>query len=63
MFRFSHIKTSISSFPVFVIDKFLSKKVCDKIYYEIIKHSKYDDSEMVGRNRINKGSNNFNELL
>ena len=63
MFRFSHIKTSISSFPVFVIDKFLSKKVCDKIYYEIIKHSKYDDSVMGGRNRINKGSNNFKEFI
>lgn len=45
------------------IKKFLSINSCNKIIQEIDNFSKFDDLVMNGRNRINKGSNNFREFL
>ena len=52
-----------SDYPVVIIEKFLNKKTCDLIINEIKKFNKFDDRVMVSRNRINKGSFNFEKFI
>ena len=46
-----------------VIDKYLSKKKCNQIIKELNNFGSYDDQVMGGRQRINKGSRNFEAFL
>ncbi len=46
-----------------IIDNFLSPKEILKLKKEVLEFNKFDDKVMVNRNRINKGSKNFNELI
>ncbi len=52
-----------SSFPIIKVDDFLSKKSCNHLKKAIEKQKEFDDFVMNGRNRINKGSNNFKKFL
>jgi|TARA_B100001079_G_C16387099_1_gene504938 Rps23 Pro-64 3,4-dihydroxylase Tpa1-like proline 4-hydroxylase len=52
-----------SPFPIIFIKNSLKKRLCNKIAKEIELHNNYDDNVMGGRNRINKGSNNFFNFL
>lgn len=52
-----------SSYPVIIIDNFISILNSKKIINEINLFSKFDDNVMNGRNRINKGSKNFKIFL
>jgi len=63
MINLKKIKYPNSNFPIIVIDNFLTKKICNKIENSILKQKKYDDYVMGGRNRINKGSNNFKNFI
>ena len=51
------------SFPLLVVDNFLSNKLCDEFAKEIINLNKFDDKVMVNRNRVNKGSENFQNFV
>jgi len=50
-------------YPIGFVDNFIDKKDCENLYKEIIDFSNYDDVVMSGRQRVNKGSKNFNEYL
>ena len=41
----------------------LNNKECNQIIEEMLNQPKYDDKVMVNRNRIFKGSKNFNSIL
>ena len=51
------------NYDYFIIENFLKKNLCLKIIKELDNYNKFDDYVMNGRNRINKGSNNFNNFL
>jgi len=64
MLSFKKIKkTKKVPFPLLVVDNFLSNKLCDEFAKEIINFNKFDDKVMVNRNRINKGSENFQKFV
>ena len=63
MISLKKIKYPNSKFPIIVIDNFLSKNICEKIRTSILNQKKFDDHVMNGRNRINKGSNNFKNFI
>ena len=46
-----------------MFDDFLNNKECNQIIEEMLNQPKYDDKVMVNRNRIFKGSKNFNSIL
>ena len=50
-------------YPIGFVDNFIDKKDCENLYKEIIDFTNYDDVVMSGRQRVNKGSKNFNEYL
>ena len=56
-------RKKLRNFPGFIIEKFLDKKFCDSIIFELNNFNNFDDLVMSGRNRINKGSNNFKKFL
>lgn len=49
--------------PHIVFDDFLDNQQCQGIIKEIIDQPYYDDKVMINRNRIFKGSKNFNNIL
>ena len=53
------IKKVEAEFPILLTNNFINKKNCKNISSEIRNFKNYDDYVMSGRNRINKGSNNF----
>ena len=63
MINFSKSSFPNSSFPLIKIDNFISKKSCVNLKKAIEKQKEFDDLVMNGRNRINKGSNNFRNFL
>ena len=44
-------------------NNFLNNQQCEEIIKEILNQPKYDDKVMVNRNRIFKGSKNFDKIL
>ena len=56
-------KSITTSYPIIISKNFLSKELCYKISEEIRIHNQFDDTVMGGRNRINKGSNNFSSFI
>ena len=63
MINLSKFSFPNSSFPLIKIDNFISKKSCGNLKKAIEKQKEFDDLVMNGRNRINKGSNNFRNFL
>lgn len=49
--------------PHIMFDDFLNNEQCNQIIEEMLNQPKYDDKVMVNRNRIFKGSKNFNSIL
>jgi Rps23 Pro-64 3,4-dihydroxylase Tpa1-like proline 4-hydroxylase len=56
-------RKKLHNFPGVVVEKFLNKNFCNKIIVELDRFNNFDDFVMSGRNRINKGSNNFQKFL
>ena len=52
-----------SNYPVIKIDNFINNEIAKKITLELDHFSNYDDSVMSGRQRINKGSSNFDNFI
>jgi len=50
-------------YPIGFIDNFIDKTKCKKLYNEIVNFKNFDDFVMSGRQRVNKGSTNFNNYL
>ena len=63
MINLKKIKYPVSNFPIVVIDDFLKINTCKKIGKSILHQKNFDDQVMGGRNRINKGSDNFKKFL
>jgi len=64
MFSFLKInKIKKSPFPLLIINNFIDKKLSKELASEINKTKSFDDLVMNGRFRVNKGSNNFKNLL
>ena len=64
MFSFLKInKINKSPFPLLIINNFIDKKLSKELAVEINKTKSFDDLVMNGRFRVNKGSNNFKNLL
>ena len=63
MINLKKISYPKSPFPLMKVDGFLSKKFCKSLKEAIEKQKEFDDLVMNGRNRINKGSNNFKKFL
>ena len=61
MIQLTKFRKLKNNFPVLTGDKALSKKLCAQVIKEIQDVSYFDDTIMGGRNRINKGSKNFNK--
>ena len=59
----SEFKLIDAPYPIGFIDKFIDEENCKNLYREILGISNYDDIVMNGRQRVNKGSKNFNEYL
>ncbi len=60
MLSTNKLKNIKSNFPVLVGDNVVSKNICNLLIKEISNSKSFDDMIMGGRNRINKGSKNFN---
>ena len=58
-----NFKIYYEPWPHIVFDSFLSNEQCKGMIKEILDQPKYDDKVMVNRNRIFKGSRNFNNIL
>ena len=58
-----NIKVFYKPWTYGIIENFLSQKEIIKLRKEVLRFNKFDDKVMVNRNRINKGSKNFNELI
>ena len=56
-------KTLKADYPILVSKNFIKETHCKKILQEINTSKKFDDLVMNGRNRINKGSKNFDLFL
>ena len=56
-------RKKLHNFPGVIVEKFLNKNFCNKIIVELNRFNNFDDFVMSGRNRINKGSNNFQKFL
>ena len=63
MINLNNKKIIKTDFPIILIKNFLSKKNSEILGKAIIEQKKFDDFVMGGRNRINKGSRNFIELV
>tara|TARA_Y100000590_G_C15745229_1_gene1021776 strand:- start:1544 stop:2320 length:777 start_codon:yes stop_codon:yes gene_type:complete len=63
MINLKKIKFPNSNYPIIIIDNFIPNNICKKIRNAVIKQKKFDDYVMGGRNRINKGSDNFKSFL
>ena len=63
MLKINRLKKIKSNFPVLVGDKVVEKNTCNLLIDEISKSKAFDDMIMGGRNRINKGSKNFNNYI
>ena len=50
-------------YPICFVNNFIDEKNCEKLYREVLDFSNYDDVVMSGRQRVNKGSKNFNNYL
>ena len=59
----SLFKSINAPYPIGFVDNFIDEKNCKKLYREILDFSNYDDLVMSGRQRVNKGSKNFNDYL
>ena len=59
----NNLKKIKSEFPILLGKNFISKKNCEKLINEITNAKSFDDLIQGGRNRINKGSKNFNDYL
>ena len=63
MLKIEKLKIIKSNFPVLAGNKVLSKSICKALIKEISDSKSFDDMIMGGRNRINKGSKNFNNYI
>lgn len=61
--NFKKVKQLRTDFPVTILKNCINRKYCKLIINEINNFNKFDDKVMVSRNRINKGSNNFQIFL
>ena len=61
--NFKNIKINYEPWTYAVVDNFLSKKEILNLKKEIINFKSFDDKVMINRNRINKGSDNFNKII
>ncbi len=61
--KIKKVQTIDSSYPVLIFDNFIDKNLCDHLKKSIIAEKTYDDFVMSGRNRINKGSNRFENFV
>ena len=59
----NNLKKIKSEFPILLGKNFISKKNLEKLINEITNAKSFDDLIQGGRNRINKGSKNFNDYL
>ena len=56
-------QTIDAPYPIGFIDNFIDKKNCESLFTEIVNFTNFDDMVMSGRQRVNKGSKNFNDHL
>lgn len=56
-------QTIDAPYPIGFIDNFIDKKNCENLFREIVNFTNFDDIVMSGRQRVNKGSKNFNDHL
>ena len=63
MISVNKLKQIKSNFPVMIGQNAISKKNCEKLINEIKNTKTFDDLIQGGRNRINKGSKNFEKYL
>lgn len=56
-------ETINAPYPIGFFDEFIDKEICKNLYKEIIEFDNYDDVVMSGRQRVNKGSKNFDNYL
>ena len=61
--NFNNLKINYKPWTYAVVDNFLSKKEISALKKEITNFKSFDDKVMVNRNRINKGSDNFNNII
>ena len=61
--NFKNIKINYEPWTYAVVDNFLSQKEILNLKKEIINFKSFDDKVMINRNRINKGSDNFNKII
>ena len=59
----NNFNISYEPWPHIVFNNFLNNQQCEEIIKEILNQPKYDDKVMVNRNRIFKGSKNFDKIL
>ena len=59
----NNFNISYEPWPHIVFENFLNNQQCEAIIKEILNQPKYDDKVMVNRNRIFKGSKNFDNIL
>ena len=63
MINNKNYKTVDADYPILYFDKFLNDDVSKALCNEIEDFSSFDDLVMNGRNRVNKGSENFYKYL
>ena len=61
--NFDKFKINYSPYPYIEINDFISKNYSSKLRNEILSYDSFDDKVMVNRNRINKGSKNFEKII
>ena len=61
--KLKKVKKIDTSYPVLIFDNFIDKNLCGHLKKSIIAEKTYDDFVMSGRNRINKGSNRFENFV
>ena len=61
--NFEKINTYYDPWPHLIIEEFISQKFAQELKNEILNFDNFDDTVMVNRQRINKGSKNFEKIL
>ena len=63
MLKIEKLKKIKSNFPVLIGSNIVPKNICKTLIKEISSSKSFDDMIMGGRNRINKGSKNFDKYI
>ena len=61
--NFKNIEIIYKPYPYLIINDFLSEEYSTDLKKDILEFNNFDDKVMVNRNRINKGSKNFANIL